>query len=643
MAYVREKMKKGNPYYYIVEGRRIGNKVQQVILEYIGPFEKLKQLALTGYLSKGADNSGSDSPYAPASEADDSAAYANASFKTYAHGAVMSLLWTAEQLEIEKIMDQTFSPRIVKGLPRSRIMLLAMIQRAINPGSKREFANWCSETSLPYSLQFEADHLDSAAFWEAMDGISEKEITTAWNRLIRKLIELTGVDIKEFHLDYSNYFTFINTTNGRCVICKRGHNKQKRDDLLQFALAALTSSALNVPLIWQLYDGNTNDKTEFPAFTAHIRTQLTSLGIDPSEVTICFDGGSNSEENFSNLGFHFVCAHSLTGLKELYEIDLSQYTEVTLKNGRKRQAYFLPTLTFSGVHGAGVLVFSEALRDGQIAQLNRDVTSIQEAIADVQTRLSNKRSSLYTQLKKRKEEVRHAQRDAEDYNMKLDQEEEARQKAGIAKRGKAKKHKPIPDWDPDQEMLKIVQNAIFCKHKYCAEFIEVSLKCGEDETYVLEWALDAVAQSAYTNKYYGKKLIVTDHTDWTMEDILNEYTDQECIENGIFRTSEDVDHFAIRPQYHWTDQKIRVHVFLCLAAITIAEAMRVHFKSHGIVLPKAALLDRLNGIREGWVFNGEKKVKRALERLDQKQQELWNVAETIKEGLHLQIKTEDFE
>ena len=638
MAFVREKTKKGNPYYYIVEGRRIGGKVKQVILEYIGPLDKLKQLALTGYLSQKAEDSASESPGVSAVDTDSSAAYANLSLKTYEHGDVMSLLWTAEDLGIEKILDESFSPKIIKGLPRGRVLLLAMIHRAVEPGSKREFASWCRETSLPYTLQFDADQLDSAAFWEAMDQISEEEITEAWNRIIRKLMELTGIDIQQFHLDYSNYYTFINTTNGRCVICKRGHNKQKRDDLLQFSLAALTASSLNVPLVWQLYEGNTNDKTEFPAFTAHIRKQLLSQGIDPGEVTICFDGGSNSEENFSDLGFHFVCAHSLKGLKELYDIDLSQYTQVVLKNGRKRQAYSLPSLVFSGIHGSGVLVFSEALRDGQIAQLKRDVTAIHEAIADVQARLSNKRSSLYTQLKKRKETFRHMLRDAEDYNAKLEQEEQERQKAGIPKRGKPRKSKPLPEWDPDQEMLGIVQNAIFNKHKYCAEFIRVSLKRNGDETYVLEWEIDDAAQSAYTNKYYGKKLIVTDHTDWTMADILNEYTDQECIENGIFRTSKDVDHFAIRPQYHWTDQKIRVHVFLCLAAITIAEVMRKHFENQGIRLPKAALLDRLKEIREGWFFVGEKKVKRSLERLDQQHQELWNAAETLKNGL--QIKTD---
>jgi hypothetical protein len=26
-------------------------------------------------------------------------------------------------------------------------------------------------------------------------------------------------------------------------------------------------------------------------------------------------------------------------------------------------------------------------------------------------------------------------------------------------------------------------------------------------------------------------------------------------------------HFAVRPQYHWSDQKVRVHMFICLLAL----------------------------------------------------------------------------
>ena len=642
MAYIRIKYKKGNPYYYIVEGRRIGGKVKQVILEYIGPLEKLEQLALSGYLMKKAqEEAAQNSVSETTSSANTSISAlesADRSFKAYGHGAVMAMLWTAQQLGIEEILDESFSHKTIKGMPRSRVMLLAMLQRAIEPGSKREFASWCRETSLPYHLQFDACELDSAAFWEAMDGISKDEIITAWNRIIQKLIELTGIDLRQFHLDYSNYFTFINTTNGRCVICKRGHNKQKRDDLLQFSLAALTSSALNIPLVWQLYDGNINDKTEFPVFTAHIRKQLIALGIDPREVTISFDGGSNSEENFTNLGFRFVCAHSMVGHKDLYDIDLDLYDQVTLLNGHERKAYFLPTFDFSGIHGTGVLTFSQALYDGQMAQLNRDREAMLENVEEARRRLANKRSSFYAQLKKREESVRHARQDAEEYNARLNEEEKQQKESGAKKRGRAKKRKTIPEWNAEQEMLQIVRAMIYAKHKYFAEFSSVSLKKTSAGNYDLTWAINEEAEIAYVNKYYGKKLIVTDHTDWSMADILNEYSDQECIENGIFRTSKAVDHFAIRPQYHWTDQKIRVHVFLCLTAITIAEVMRIHFENQGISLTKAALLDRLNEVHEGWVFLDGMKVKRTLEKLDEEHLKLWDTAETINSGLKIKKK-----
>ena len=68
---------------------------------------------------------------------------ANLCFKVYNHGAVIAMLWTMEQLGIEQILTEIFSPETVKGQTRSRILLLAMIQRAVDPGSKRELANWC--------------------------------------------------------------------------------------------------------------------------------------------------------------------------------------------------------------------------------------------------------------------------------------------------------------------------------------------------------------------------------------------------------------------------------------------------------------------------------------------------------------------
>ena len=229
MAFVRKKKKKNQDYFYIVESYRDGASVKQRILEYIGTLENLMKLAMKGWENNKKDDSVQDDEL---------------SFKSYLHGSCMALWWTAQLVGIESILDHAFPAKSVKGMKRSKVLLLAMIHRAIDPESKRAFSSWASQTSLPYYLQFKAEDITSQAFWEAMDGISESDFMRASNMLVVRVIKLTGINPKSFHLDYTNYYTFIDSKNGRCIICKRGHNKQKRDDLRQFSLAVLTSYVL---------------------------------------------------------------------------------------------------------------------------------------------------------------------------------------------------------------------------------------------------------------------------------------------------------------------------------------------------------------------------------------------------------------
>ena len=93
-------------------------------------------------------------------------------------------------------------------------------------------------------------------------------------------------------------------------------------------MALLTSHKLQVPLVWELYEGNKNDKTEFADFTAFAAEKLPTYGVDPKEIILTFDGGSNSELNFAGLPFSFICAHTMKGLPELYEIDIDEYKEI---------------------------------------------------------------------------------------------------------------------------------------------------------------------------------------------------------------------------------------------------------------------------------------------------------------------------
>jgi transposase len=54
---------------------------------------------------------------------------------------------------------------------------------------------------------------------------------------------------------------------------------------------------------------------------------------------------------------------------------------------------------------------------------------------------------------------------------------------------------------------------------------------------------------------------MTDHHGWSTTDIIRAYRGQAVAE-GLFRALEDPLRLALRPQYHWTDQKRHVHAFL---------------------------------------------------------------------------------
>ena len=55
---------------------------------------------------------------------------------------------------------------------------------------------------------------------------------------------------------------------------------------------------------------------------------------------------------------------------------------------------------------------------------------------------------------------------------------------------------------------------------------------------------------------------------------------------------------SFSPMHHWTDQKIRVHVFYCVLALAVAHLLRRHAQQAGLHLSVRELLAELAGIQE---------------------------------------------
>jgi len=95
----------------------------------------------------------------------------------------------------------------------------------------------------------------------------------------------------------------------------------------------------------------------------------------------------------------------------------------------------------------------------------------------------------------------------------------------------------------------------------------------------------------------GKTLLFTDNDDWTDAQIVRGYRAQHHVETG-FRCMKDPHHICLRPQHHWTDQKIEVHVFCCVLALLLCSLLRRELHHQGIELSIPQLLEQLGHIRE---------------------------------------------
>lgn len=93
--------------------------------------------------------------------------------------------------------------------------------------------------------------------------------------------------------------------------------------------------------------------------------------------------------------------------------------------------------------------------------------------------------------------------------------------------------------------------------------------------------------------------------------LFADYRSQETVE-GDFRQLKDPNIVSFSPMFHWTDQKIRVHAFYCVLALSVAKLMARQADHAGIHMSIRELLDTLAGIQETvLIYQGERGRPRA--------------------------------
>jgi len=480
------------------------------------------------------------------------------------------------RLEIVEIVDDVVGARRADaGASVGTYIALAILNRVCDPCSKLGFADWWAKTAGDHLVRLSPGAVDHRRFWDAMNSISAAQLAEIERRVVVAMVATFDLDISGLVLDMTNFATWIDSSNDLAPIAQRGHSKQKRSDLRIVGLGLIVSVDGGIPLVSHAYPGNKPDVTQFASLVDTLAAGFGALGGQADQLTLVFDAGQNSADNIELLdgvdGLHFVGSLPPSDHLDLLAVGEDRYRPV---DGFDGLTAFETTKVVFGAQRRLVVCHSQNLHDKQSRGFDQTLAKARRQLSDLAARLA---------------------------------------------RGRGRKSRP----QVEAEIASILAP------RWVSRLISTTVAGDTPSDLRLSWRTKPKARAALEAELFGKRILFTDKTDTatTTPVVVADYRSQETVE-GDFRQMKDPKVVSFSPMFHWTEQKIRVHVFYCVLALTVARLMVRHAETAGIHLSVRTLLDSLAGIEETvLIYPGERgrpRARRMLTDINPDQQRLYD-------------------
>jgi transposase len=491
-----------------------------------------------------------------------------------AFGDVAAVWGVLDRLGVVEMIDEVVgSRRSDAAASVGTYIALATLNRVVAPCSKLGFADWWETTAGDRVVgQLGPGALDHRRFWDAMDMISPEQLIEIERRVTERMVEAYEVDVSGLALDMTNFATFIDSSNDRAPIAQRGRAKQKRNDLRLVSLGLVVSVDGGIPLVSHAYEGNRHDSTQFADVVGELVERFGSIGQGTQGLTVVFDAGQNSADNLEFLEggpLHFIGSMPPSDHPDLMAVPKSRYKAVDPERFEGLSAFESTKVVF-GHQRRIVVTFSQNFFDKQAAGFEQTLAKARRQLAEVAARLQ---------------------------------------------RGAGRK-------SPERVEAEIEE---ILAPRWLRRVISVTLFGTEPSELSLTWRTNSRAKAALADELFGKRVIFTDRDEWSVADVVAGYRSQSEAE-ADFRQMKDRDVVSFSPMFHWTDQKIRVHVFYCVLALMVARLMRRETARAGSPMSVRALLSSLARIEETvLLYQGERgrpRARRMLTEMDATQERL---------------------
>lgn len=481
-------------------------------------------------------------------------------------GASAAVFDLAHELQLIETIDRHVPKRGAQGPSVGQYLALAAFNRCIAPCSKTRLAAWYRKSVLRRLMPMAPGQLTSQRFWDNMDRVGQAEIVAIERDLSATAASRFGLDLRCLLFDATNFFTFVDSFNRRAKLPQRGHGKEGRDNLRIVGLALVVTADGDVPLFHHTYAGNQHDSVTFSSVADELADRCRRLAQGVCDITLVFDKGNNSHDNLQAVEdgpYHFVGSLVPSQHQDLLAIPRRRMRRLDKTRLPAVWSYRTKKVVF-GVERTVLCTFNEGLFEAQCKTLRREIKKRQRQLQELQRRLDAAR----TRRNGKRPTVAATQK-------KVD---------GIL----AARHMK------DLWAVKVIgRPGKLPRLRFC--FREESWK-------------------ELCATLLGKTILFTDRNDWSDEDIVLAYRSQSHVE-AAFRRMKDPHFLTFRPTFHWTDQKLRVHAFYCVTALTIVSLLRRKLDQAGISLSAAMVMNKLADIHEvALVYPGPAQARRAFTR-----------------------------
>ncbi len=461
-----------------------------------------------------------------------------------------------ERLEVAEAIDAVCgSRRSDAGASVGTYLALATLNRVVAPCSKLAFEPWWATTAGPRFTKVAVAATDHRRFWDAMHALDTDKLETAERAISTAMVTEFGLDLSALALDMTNFATFIDSANDHAPIAQRGHAKQKRNDLRLVGLGLVVTRDGAIPVASHTYAGNRNDVSQFTTVLDELTTRHGALldhqgggekggGGARQQPTVVFDAGQNSAANFAHLaesGLHFVGSLPPSDFPDLLALPARRRRPVDPEQFPGLSAYDTRALVF-GTDRRVVLTHSANLHAKQSAGFDQTLAKATRALNELAATLA---------------------------------------------RGKTRRNRAAV----------LAAISAITGPRWVARVLTTDLSGTTPAKLRLTFQIDPSARDALETEVFGKRLLVTDHDHWAVPEVVAGYRSQNDVESG-FRQLKDPHVVGFSPMFHWTDSKIRVHVFYCVLALAVAHLMRRQARQAGLDLSVRELLNTLGGIEE---------------------------------------------